>query len=160
MSGSAAIRGTFRIPLSRGHFALVDAEDYAFVAQWKWHYMPSRYTGYAKRSVKTPDGPKSIRMHRVLTGAKEGQTVDHINGNGLDNRRGNLRLVSNAENCQNRVTVRKDNTSGYTGVFERSGNAYRVYLSRFGKRIWIGTYSSKTAAIKARQEAEEEYARA
>lgn len=88
------------IPLTRGRAALVDAEDYDFLMQWKWCVI----TGYAVRTTTRAGGakPKTILMHRVIVAPPEGFFVDHINCNRLDNRRANLRICTPEENTLNR----------------------------------------------------------
>lgn len=157
MSDMRAIRGTFLIPLTQGKSAIVDADDWQWLSQWTWHIARCRHTFYAKRTFY-PEARKrlhyTIRMHRVICNARDGDIVDHINGNGLDNRRSNLRLVSHAENCQNRPHLRSDNTSGATGIYERRPGIFRVHITRFGKRTWLGTFKTFESAVDARIKAE------
>lgn len=89
-----------QIPLTQGLYALVDAADYELLAKYSWHAKPDRNTVYARTRI--PGGGPRMLMHRLLTGAQSGQLVDHINGNGLDNRRANLRLCTAAENIRNK----------------------------------------------------------
>lgn len=80
-----------RIHLGGELFALVDDEDIATVAPYNWKPLPTDGTVYA-RARKTWKGKTSgILMHRLLLDAPKGTRVEHINGNGLDNRRRNLR---------------------------------------------------------------------
>lgn len=96
------------IELSRGQMALVDDEDFDWLSQWKWSYAP---VGYAVRRYEG----KIILMHRLIMDAPKGKRVDHINMNGIDNRRINLRICSHRENLLNRGKQR-NNTTGYKGV--------------------------------------------
>jgi len=100
---------TRRIPLTRGLFALVDDEDYPWLSAVPWFASPVVNTTYARRK---PGG----YMHRAILNAPEGLEVDHINGNGLDNRRRNLRLVTHRQNGINSPSQRQG-TSRYKGVF-------------------------------------------
>ena len=85
------------IPLTKGQYAIVDAEDYERVNQYKWCASGGnrKRTMYAMRI----QNHKCILMHRFLMGASEGMVVDHINGNGLNNRKSNLRLCSRSRIC-------------------------------------------------------------
>lgn len=87
------------IPLTRGKVALVDDDDWPLVAEIKWHALVKKSVCYAQ-AKPARSGP-SILMHRVILGAKRGQIVDHINGDGLDNRRRNLRLTTPSGNATN-----------------------------------------------------------
>lgn len=87
-----------RIPLTQGKFALVDDKDYDWLMQWKWTYANA---GYAKRKYREGGKQHTVLMHRVITGAKRGQTVDHRDGDGLNNTRGNLRVCTVSQNNSN-----------------------------------------------------------
>lgn len=106
-----------QIQLSRGKIALVDDADYNSLAQHKWSATKNGRTYYAVRGSPTPISKCwQIRMHRVILGASDRVEVDHINGNGLDNRKMNLRICNHAENlrCQK---LRYDNKTGFKGVW-------------------------------------------
>ena len=102
-----------KTPLTKGKFALVDDEDYAYLMQWKWSYSPNR-GGYAVRQIGTNKKSKHQSMHRPLMGNPKGM-VDHYNSNGLGNQKSNLRCATQQQNQQNQKK-RIDNTSGYKGV--------------------------------------------
>jgi len=84
--------GAKLIPLTRGKVAIVDASDFDWLNQWKWHtvktgkHRSDRFYYYAARF----SGKKEVRMHHQILNAKAGQEVDHRDGNGLDNRRRNI----------------------------------------------------------------------
>lgn len=103
------------IKLTQNQVALVDDEDYECISRWKWYAVKCGSKFYAVH-VSCENG-YHIRhlMHRVVMGAHCGTQIDHINGDGLDNRKQNLRFCDNAENQHNRhVSIR--NTSGFKGV--------------------------------------------
>lgn len=149
---------TVEIPLTRGFLALIDESDLPLVSDFKWFAADGNRTRYAHRTINfMQSGRKTariIRMHRLIVEAKPGDIVDHINGNGLDNRRTNLRIVSHAENCQNRIGPRSDNKSGANGVYLDSKIGWRAYITTDGKRKWLGVFSSFDAAVTARMNAE------
>src|SRR5688572_29872489 len=96
---------TDEVRLSTGEIVLVDAEDLSLVRKHSWHASRKRTVVYARTSVKDGDGPnrRSMPMHRLILGVTDPRIeVDHINGNGLDNRRSNLRLATHADNSANR----------------------------------------------------------
>ena len=83
-------------------------------------------------------------LHRLVTGAKAGECVDHKNRNRLDNRRENLRLCTHAENCRNQG-LKRNNTSGYKGI-RKAGNRWVAQLSIDGKNKYVGIADSRQAA--------------
>lgn len=97
----------YEIALTQGKVTLVDLEDFTLLSQFKWHLSN---VGYACRSYKN----KKCYMHRLITNAPDGMDVDHINGNKLDNRRSNLRVVTRSQNMANLKSARSK--SGYKGV--------------------------------------------
>ena len=85
------------IPLSQNKFAVIDDEDYALVTKYRWHFSKvSKEYGRAKASLGRRG--RAISMHRLIMGNPVGLDVDHINGDTLDNRRCNLRIVTHAQN--------------------------------------------------------------
>lgn len=96
--------------------ARVDYEDALWLSQWKWY---SSKRGYARRTANGTADTASTLMHRVILEFHGydlmGMDVDHINGNPLDNRKSNLRIVSHQENCFNRKLSR-NNSTGHKGV--------------------------------------------
>ena len=91
-----------RIQLTRGKEALIDAADAGLVSGNKWQAAPEGLTWYARRTV-TIDGRKiAQQMHHLILGAKAGECVDHISGDGIDNRRANLRIATVTVNNRNR----------------------------------------------------------
>ncbi len=99
------------IPLTQGYFAIVDADDYERLSQYKWHVKVSSYGCYAYRT----ENRKRIAMHREILNAPPGMHCDHINHNGLDNRKANLRLCTPQQNSFNQKP-RSNCTSRYKGV--------------------------------------------
>lgn len=134
------------ILLTQGYVALVDDEDYEFIAQWRWYYAQ----GYAK-SIDRIEGKQRL-MHRVLTSAPTGTDVDHANMDRLDNRRSNLRVCTRSQNLGNRSKT-KGNTSGYKGVVkETNANTWKAQITCGGKSLYIGGYKTKEEAAKAYNE--------
>lgn len=146
------------IELSRGFVAIVDDSDYEFLNQWKWYARQGKHTWYAARKImkKMPDGKwkheKLIHMHRVINNTPDNLVTDHINGNGLDNRRENLRSVTVSGNNLN-SKVRRDNKSGYKGVaWHKTRKKWRAYIWHDRKQKHIGLFDTLDEAVKARQE--------
>jgi len=148
------------IELTQGRVAIVDKEDYELVNKYKWHYRKSGRTngknGYAQHSLSRD---KSLFMHNLIMKPKGDVVVDHINHDGLDNRRENLRVVTKSQNAHN--VVRK-NKSGYRGVsyFERLKNTkpYEARIRVDNKLLSLGTYKTAIEAAKVYNErAKEEF---
>ena len=143
------------IPLTRGQVAIVDAADYEWLAQWKWYavFVPDVGSFYATRNVRVADGTqRQIRMHRQILGLGFGdrRKGDHIDpSKTLDNRRHNLRVSTNAENCRNRRT-HSTNKSGYKGVsWHKASGKWRPQICINGKRQNLGGFDNPTEAYAA-----------
>ena len=134
------------IKLTRGKFALVDAEDMPRLSVHKWHCLS---IGYAARSTKIPTRAM-IYLHREVIGAKPGQIVDHINGDKLDNRRSNLRIVTKSQNQKN---VRRKTASGYLGVRITPKGRWQAYVVTDSKWKHVGNFDTATEAALARDSA-------
>lgn len=133
------------ILLTQGKFAIVDAEDYDWLIRYKWHACKCKNTYYASR-VR---GGKAIKMHREIMRAPKGVIVDHIDHNGLHNRKGNLRLCTNAQNCYNQQPC-ANGTSKYKGVSWhkcRSKWSARIRCDR--KFYNLGDYDDQMEAAMA-----------
>jgi len=139
------------IPLTRGLVALVDDEDFEQVSQFKWYPHVLPHTTYATRFVKDETGrvKTSQSMHRFLMDASKGVEVDHKNGNGLDNQRGNLRFASKSQNVRNRRCNRKGNKSGFKGVYVEPYNRFRAVIKWEGKNVCIGLFGNAEEAAAA-----------
>lgn len=140
------------ITLTRGAVAIVDDADYDYLSQFKW-YMSSH--GYA-RTCRTV-ARKEISMHRLVIGAKDGELVDHINHNKLDNRKSNLRICTRSENQMNRKAIK--GASAYKGVFKSlsAEKPWKAVISFGGKRVNLGQYPTEVEAAFAYDLAAKEY---
>lgn len=130
-----------RINLSNGLYTIVDDEDYDNLNVYKWHVNKSKNTFYVITSYRENNKMVTIKMHRIIINAPKGYLVDHINHNGLDNRKCNLRICTDSQNSQNRSKTY--GYSKYKGVsINISGNNkyWRSYLNYNKKRIVLGTF--------------------
>ncbi len=97
-------------------FAMVDDADFDWLNRWKWSpNRPHKNAVYIMRNEIRAGKSTCIYMHRAVVDAPMGVTVDHINGNPLDNRRTNLRLCTSSQNACN-MRLRSDNTFGFKGL--------------------------------------------
>jgi hypothetical protein len=107
---------TRKIMLTRCIFAIVDADDFERVAPFKWQACNvSGDKWYARRTAKIGGMQRAVNMHRAILNPPNGFDVDHIDGNGLNNSRSNLRICSRADNLRNRRKTR--GTSRFKGVY-------------------------------------------
>ena len=122
--------------------ALIDLDDVEKCKQYKWHLRRSRrQTDYVIASVRGQENAK-IHLHRLVLNYDGPLDVDHINRNGLDNRKSNLRIVTHQVNATN---------NGAEGVKQVPSGRWQAAYCRNYKRIYVGTFDSKEEAIKARQ---------
>jgi hypothetical protein len=148
---------TKTIPLSRGLFAIVDDCDFNEMSKFKWCAQEDDHTYYAVRSEKHIGKTKVIRMHRSILNPSDDMVIDHINGNGLDNRRENIRACSIKENCRN-YKMPKTNTSGVKGaVFDKRRGKWQVHIKVDRLNKHIGYFDSLEDAAKAYNEAAKKY---
>lgn len=133
-----------KIKLKDGRYALVDNEDYELVSKYRWYAtVKERQTNYLSSNINGT----TIMMHRLIMGARKGQTLDHINHNGFDNRKENLRFCTQKQNCMNKSQARKNNGIKYKGVYHANGK-FRVCIRSDGRTIHLGTYEcQRDAAI-------------
>lgn len=132
-----------QIPLTKGRFALVDDEDFDIVNQWKWSCWVDPVSGVAYALRQVSKG-KQITLHRFLLQAPKGLLVDHFNGDGLDNRRQNIRLCTRKQNNVN-SPVTKRNLVGLKGV-SRSGAKWRARIDIQNKTLSLGSFLYKENA--------------
>jgi hypothetical protein len=139
------------IELTQGYKAIVDDDMYDELIKYKWcaHKMIRNGTVYATRLE---------RMHFSVVGyPNKGMVVDHINGNGLDNRRENLRIITNQNNirCQG---INRNNTSGYRGVSWHKGKQrWEAKIRVNGHRLSLGRYKTAEEAARAYDAVAREY---
>ncbi len=148
-------------------YALVDADDYARVSQCAWYWWPKKRSssGYAVRweSPKTGTRPLLILLHREILGLPRGdaRTADHINRNGLDCRKDNLRVLTLAHNMQNQPAYRSGRSkagsarsSRYRGVhWDRKARRWCAEVRLDRKRVFRGWFDDEEAAAVAASEA-------
>lgn len=143
------------IPLTKGYFTKVDNDDYKKFAIIRWQVAFSNDDikhPRVKRTDYSNGIQKNIYLHREIIGAKEGEYVDHINGDGLDNRKCNLRICTLSQNSQNK-NQSLNNTSGYKGVtWDKNKGKWKSQIAANNKKICIGHFKNKIDAAKAYDE--------
>lgn len=151
------------IALTKGQVAIVDAADYDWLMQWTWYarYDPKMGCYYAGRVLKQSEGGNGkttrIEMHDAILQPQPGYLADHIHGKTLDNRRSQLREVTNRQNLCNTKT-RRDNKSGVKGVtWQPERNAWYAHIYVSGRMKNLGRHKKFEVAVAVRKAAEEKY---
>lgn len=135
---------TTLIELTKGRAVLIDTEDLPKVEKYHWHY---NMRGYAVTNPGTRKEKELILMHRLINSTPLGLHTDHINRDKLDNRKSNLRSVTNAQNRYN-IGVSKLNTSGYKGVsFNKQYNKWDMQIRTTTKRVCRRFTTKEEAAL-------------
>lgn len=137
---SAPRDGAVEIPLTRGQVTVVDAADLPLVEGRKWqaHSRRDRRGFYAV-------GSNGVRLHRLLLGVTDSRIVDHIDGDGLNNRRSNLRAGTQSQNCVNRKRTPGPHPRGVTPAKRK----WKAYIKYRGKIRHIGLYNTPEEAHAA-----------
>lgn len=119
------------VKLTRGKVAMVSPVDYARVSVHRWYAHRSGWTWYAKNT-------KGVGMHRMVLRAPKGKLVDHIDGNGLNNVRSNLRLATHSQNAINRH-LRLPVPTHFRGIYQNpKTDRWFAHVSHYGKSIMKG----------------------
>lgn len=147
------------IELTKGFSAVIDAEDEARVREHSWSAMVTRVRGlvYAQTSI----GKKIRLLHRFVLGlaaCEDGLVVDHRDGDGLNCRKLNLRVVTDAVNKRNRRSLHRLNVSGHNDVrWDKDRSRWRVEMSIDRVRHFVGRFHTIEEAVAARNVAMKEY---
>lgn len=143
------------IPLTNGKSTLVDDENFDMLNAHKWHASKSGHKFYAQSKIWNGEKWKTTMMHRLIMQTPSGFETDHINGDGLDNRRDNLRVATRAQNSVNAGSHR-DSILGVKGVSPERGK-YKATIRINGKSKNLGRFHDIGAAIAAYQAAAKEH---
>jgi hypothetical protein len=136
------------VELTQGKVAVIDTADISLIREYKWsahHNFRRAHVWYAITQVRC----QTVSMHRLILNAPSDLKVDHKDGDGLNNRRSNIRLVTDAQNCFNR-TLRRDNQSGFKGVsFHARTGKWNTRIQRNGRQQSLGLFDSPEDAARA-----------
>lgn len=135
------------IKLTQGLVTQVDDEDFEWLNQWKWHASEYGNVRYAIRNEYGGGKQHTVRMHRAIMNTPKGVEVDHIDHNGLNNQKLNLRNCSRSQNQINkRQSKSRHKSSRYRGV--SYSITIRARINVGGHDIDLGTFKTeKEAAI-------------
>lgn len=141
------------IPLGRGLSAMIDDEDFDLVSRYKWSANKRGHSFYARRTINLPNGRQKVMymhillVHGDIDKASIHSPIDHIDRNGLNNQRHNLRLTTRSVNLQN-TGVQCNNKTGYKGVY-LYGDRFRAAISKDKRQHYLGTFESAIDAAAA-----------
>lgn len=136
------------IQTTNGKLIQVDDCDSSTVTQYRWYAYKHHGIWYA-HTTNRPNGRTQLKIHRLILGAKKGEVVDHIDGDGLNNCRYNLRITDHAGNQQNQHKTR--NRSGFMNIAKTPFGTYQVIVKRGGIDVSCGTYKTVDKAIMVRR---------
>ena len=135
-----------RVMLTHGYSATVDDADYDAVRRHRWYALRTHQLVYAARRV----GSRIVLMHRAVLRAPCRRRVDHVDGDGLNNRRRNLRLCSHAQNIRNSRKQRRRTSSRYKGVWWAAwARRWRAAIMVDGRAEHLGYFHKESAAARA-----------
>jgi hypothetical protein len=132
-----------RIPVGPNRFATVDAADYEKLSKYKWYVSSHGHNVYAYCRTRG----RMVSMHRMILRPRRGRIVDHIDGNGLNNRRCNLRVCTRRQNLANQKP--RGGSSRFVGV-HRQGDKWVAGISCRGTYYYLGLFDDEVEAAKAR----------
>jgi hypothetical protein len=142
---------TYGVPLSKGLLSLIDKEDFDKIKNYGWYARFDR-VGKTYYAVTRTHGTNII-MHRLILNAPNSLVIDHTDHNGLNNRKSNIRICTQSQNCMNKK-VQSNNTSGYRGVsFHKKKNKYQATIMDNRKQIYLGAFNTAIEASEAYQAA-------
>lgn len=129
------------VPLTQGKVAIIDARDWQLVSQYKWHAFKGRTTYYARASIPGTKPRQRVLMHALLLGG--GSSCDHRDGNGLNNRRLNLRPATTQQNGGNR-RKRTPGKSRFKGVTATTNSSTKPWQARCGHaQKYLGSFATE-----------------
>ncbi len=134
-----------KLVLFNGEIATVDDEDYSKILQYSWHMNPD---GYVKCIIRG----RSVYIHQMLLGNKDGMEIDHVDHDRLNNSKSNLRFVTRSQNMANSLSHKDSVSSKYKGVILNKTSPvqnYQAKIMKDGKRFYLGTFKRQEDAALA-----------
>lgn len=135
------------VPLTKGYEAIIDTEDVEKVEKFNWYSNVNGRAVYGQRSINRLNCRRTVMLHMAVSGMIEGKEIDHVNGDGLDNRKANLRHVLHSENMKN-AKKRVTSKHKYKGVCINH-NRFSAKIRNDNKSIYLGTFDTQEEAHAA-----------
>lgn len=143
--------------LTHGKKTMIDDADLPTVQGYKWRAFQHRGSWYAVANIRLADGRRStLRLHRLLMDAPADVLIDHKDGDGLNNRRDNLRVASNGQNRAN-DKHRRNGQSGFKGVRCKASGSFQAQLTHEKVAHYLGTFERAEDAARAYDRAARQY---
>jgi hypothetical protein len=137
------------VTLTKGYVAVIDAADVPLVEGRNWGARLDKNTVYARRTDTSGPAPRTVLLHRMLLGEPKGFQVDHKDGDGLNNRRSNLRVATNQQNASN-ARLSRLNTSGFKGVsWHKQRRKWYARIRKDGRSVHLGMHHTPEDAHAA-----------
>lgn len=140
------------ITLTNGYIVAIDDNDFDWLNQWSWR--GNKQTNgdvYAETDNYVGGKRIIVKMHRLIIGVTDSKVlVDHVDGNGLNNQRNNLRPCTKSQNGMNRGTIRKNRLSKFKGVqWHKKGKKWVSEIVANKKKTYLGLFINEEDAAKA-----------
>ncbi len=148
-----------KIYLGQDEYTIVEPADYYTFSKYNWIFIRCDKKPYAVSEFKIGrKKTKRMYLHRAIMKAPKRRLVDHENGDGLDNRRANLRLATRSQNMMNRSKTKRETTSKYIGVsFDKGCKRWRAAIRVCYKQRWLGSFKNEVDAARTYDEAAKKY---
>lgn len=138
------------IYVGRGKVTIVDDEDYEYLSKYNWCVTPNGYVQRHKIASDSVEEKSHVYMHRSIMKPKNGNIVDHINRDRLDNRKENLRICTYSQNSCNKSVTKSNLTSKYKGVtYVKRLKHWQVQISNNLKTMYVGVFKTEKEAALA-----------